>query len=71
MLGKNAPYTPICEGALSWSDYLNCYVYVGMFYGYVSDGYTDENRPDGAKVFLGNGGGYVVWNSETKTWVKI
>lgn len=71
MLGKDAPYTPICDGALSWSDDLNCYVYVGMYYGHVSDGYTDENRPNGAKVFLGNGGGYIVWNSETKTWDKI
>lgn len=68
---KTDEYTPICDGALSWSDYLNCYVYVGMFYGHVSDGYTEENRPNGAKVFLGNGGGYVVWNSETKTWIKI
>lgn len=64
-------YTPICDGALSWSDDLNCYVYVGMYYGHVSDGYTDENRPNGAKVFLGNGGGYIIWNSETKTWIKI
>lgn len=68
---KTDEYAPICAGALSWSDDLNCYVYVGMYYGHVSDGYTDENRPDGAKVFLGNGGGYVVWNSKTKTWVKI
>lgn len=68
---KKDEYTPICDGALSWSDYLNCYVYVGMFYGHVSDGYTNENRPNGAKVFLGNGGGYIVWNSETKTWIKI
>lgn len=68
---KTDEYTPICDGALSWSDDLNCYVYVGMYYGHVSDGYADENRPNGAKVFLGNGGGYIVWNSETKTWNKI
>ena len=68
---NGAIYMPICDGALSWSDYLNCYVYVGMYYGHVSDGYTDENRPNGAKVFLGNGGGYIVWNRETKTWNKI
>lgn len=68
---KGETYTPICDGALSWSDNLNCYVYVGMFYGHVSDGYTDENRPNGAKVFLGNGGVYIIWNSETKTWIKI
>jgi len=67
----NEVYMPLTDGALSWSNDLNCYVYVGMYYGHVSDGYTDENRPNGAKVFLGNGGGYIVWNSETKTWDKI
>lgn len=68
---KNNEYTPICEGALSWNDYYNTYIYVGMFYGHVSDGYTDENRPNGAKIMLGNGGGFIVWNSETKTWDKV
>ena len=63
-------YMPICEGALSWNDYYNCYIYVGMYYGHVSDGYTDDSRPDGAKVMLGNGGGFIVWNSETKKWDK-
>lgn len=67
---KNNEYTPICEGALNWNDYYNTYIYVGMFYGHVSDGYTDENRPNGAKIMLGNGGGFIVWNSETKTWDK-
>ena len=67
---NDATYTPICDGALSWSDYLNCYVYVGMFYGHVSDGYTDENRPNGARIMLGNGGGYIIWDSETKKWNK-
>ena len=70
MLGKDAPYTPECGGALSWNDYYNTYIYVGMFYGHVSDGYTDDNRPNGAKIMLGNGGGFIVWNSETKTWDK-
>lgn len=68
---KNNEYTPECGGALSWNDYYNTYIYVGMFYGHVSDGYTDDNRPNGAKIMLGNGGGFIVWNSETKTWNKV
>lgn len=68
---NSATYTPICEGALNWNDYYNTYIYVGMFYGHVSDGYTDDNRPNGAKIMLGNGGGFIVWNSETKTWDKV
>ena len=70
MLGKDAPYTPMCDGAISWNDYYNCYILVGMYYGKVFDGYTDDNRPNGARILLGNGGVFIVWNSETKTWDK-
>ena len=64
-------YMPTCGGALSWSDYHNCYIYVGMFYGHVADGYTDDNRPNGADIMLGNGGGHIIWDSETKKWNKV
>jgi len=66
----NAVYMPLTDGALSWNDYYNTYIYVGMYYGHVSDGYTDDNRPNGARIMLGNGGGFIVWNSETKTWER-
>ena len=71
MNGKDAPYTPIIGGALQWNEPNQCYIHIGMYYGYISDGYTDDNRPNGAKVMLGNGGGFIVWNSETKTWNKV
>lgn len=64
-------YTPILGGALQWNEPNQCYIHIGMYYGYISDGYTDDNRPNGAKVMLGNGQGTVVWSSETKTWNKI
>ena len=70
MLGKDAPYTPECGGALNWNDYYGCYMYIGYWDGDISDGYTNEDRPNGAKVTLNNGRGVVVWNSETKTWIK-
>lgn len=70
MNGKDAPYTPILGGALQWNEPNQCYIHIGMYYGYISDGYTDDNRPNGAKVMLGNGQGTVVWDSETKKWNK-
>lgn len=67
----NIPYTPICEGSLSWNDYYKCYLYVGFWDGhFMPDGYTDENRPDGASVMLNNGRGTIVWNKEQKKWEK-
>jgi hypothetical protein len=70
MLGKDAPYTPECGGALNWNDYYGCYMYIGYWDGDISDGYTNEDRPNGAKVTLNNGRGVVVWNSETHKWEK-
>lgn len=70
MLGKDAPYTPICDGALSWNEYYNCYMYVGYWDGHIADGYTDDNRPDGASVTLNNGRGELVWSSITRKWIK-
>ena len=67
-IGKSQSYRPMCGGALSWNDYYGCYLYVGMFYEHLADGYTDATRPNGARVMLNNGRGFIVWNGETKSW---
>ncbi len=66
----NAPYTPITDGELRWNDYYKCYLFIGMFYENLVDGYTDDNRPNGATIVLNNARGTIVWNSETKKWEK-
>lgn len=67
---KNNEYTPECGGALNWNDYYGCYMYVGYWNGFIPDGYTDDNRPDGATITLNNGRGTVTWDVKTKTWIK-
>ena len=42
-----------------------------FYYGVISDGYTDDNRPNGATITLNNARGDIRWNSETKTWDKV
>ena len=72
MLGKDAPYTPLTDGALSWNEYYSCYMYIGYWDGkHIPDGYDDDTRPDGASVTLNNGRGTITWDSKTKTWNKI
>lgn len=67
----NEVYMPTCDGALSWNEYYNCYMCVGFWDGkHIPDGYDDDTRPDGASVTLNNGRGTLVWNAETKTWIK-
>lgn len=64
-------YRPICGGALNWNDYYQKYMYIGNFDGFIPDGYTDENRPDGATIMLNNSRGTLVWSVITKTWNKV
>lgn len=70
MLGEDAPYAPQTNYSLMWSDEYKCYIYVGMFLSMLADGYTDEDRPNGARIMLNNARGFVVWNSKTKMWEK-
>ena len=61
-------YRPTTDGIFQyWNDNRKCL----MFNGYIdqlNDGYSDEERPDGAKVAWGM---YEwVWSSRTKEWVK-
>jgi hypothetical protein len=67
----NEEYMPLTDGALSWNDYYRKYMYIGNFDGFISDGYTDENRPDGATIMLNNNRGTLVWSVITKTWNKV
>lgn len=70
MLGENAPYAPATDGSIKWNDENQCYIYIGMFFGYIPDGYTDENRPDGATLMLNNGRGFIKWSSTEKKWIN-
>jgi len=68
---NSATYTPLTDGALSWNNYYNCFMYVGYWDGkHIPDGYDDDTRPDGASVTLNNGRGVISWDAITKTWIK-
>ena len=41
-----------------------------FYYSTISDGYDDNNRPDGATLTLNNARGDIRWNSNTKKWDK-
>ena len=61
-------YHPLTDSIFQyWNDERKCL----MFNGYIdqlNDGYTDDNRPDGAKVAWSM---YEwIWSSQTKQWIK-
>lgn len=41
-----------------------------FYYGVISDGYTDDNRPNGATITLNNGRGRIQWDAKSKEWIK-
>ena len=63
-------YTP--QGRSIWfNEETKSYWSMDNFYDEkIYDGYTDDNRPNGATITLNNARGIIVWNSETKTWEK-
>lgn len=68
----NEVYMPLTDGALSFNEYYNCYMYVGYWDGkHIPDGYDDDTRPDGASVTLNNGRGVIYWSSKNKKWEKV
>ena len=66
----NQAYSPLCGGMLNWNEYYKCYMYTGIWYGGIVDGYTDDNRPDGAEITLNNGRGRIQWDAKSKEWRK-
>lgn len=42
-----------------------------FYYESISDGYEDDNRPDGATLTLNNARGNIKWNAQTKKWEKV
>lgn len=55
-------------------DELRCFYYYTGFYmrsNDIMDGYTDEERPDCAKLCLNNARGVIQWNADKKEWVKV
>lgn len=64
----NEGYHPSTNGTtFVWNETLNCYMYVGNINNFF-DGYTNENRPNGAQ-FKSFGYTYT-WNANTKSWDK-
>lgn len=68
--GEETKYIPETSPLLMWNDYYKCYMYLGYWDGDISDGYTNDDRPNGASITLNNGRGTFIWDSESKKWVK-
>lgn len=64
-----AEYHPYGNLSLMFSEKYQCYIYIGYYDGTLIDGYTDDERPDGATVMLNSGRGTIVWSKAEKKWI--
>jgi len=68
-------YTPTGNNLIQWSEKHNIYICSDDFDYYdrnrIRDGYTDQNRPDGATIVLYGGRGTIQWCKETKKWEYV
>lgn len=64
-----AEYHPYGNLSLMFSEKYQCYIYIGYYNGTLIDGYTDDERPDGATVMLNSGRGTIVWSKSEKRWI--
>ena len=70
MNGADSEYTP--QGRTIWfnEETKSYWSDDNFYYGTISDGYTDDDRPDGARLVLNNARGELTWDSNNKKWVK-
>lgn len=68
--GEDKGYYPETGFSILWNEELRCFYYIGMDLGFIPDGYSDDDRPDGATLILNNARGTIVWNAELKKWIR-
>ena len=62
-------YHPFGNYSILYDDNSKQYIYIGYYDGRMSDGYTDDNRPDGATIILNSGRGTIVWSKAEQKWI--
>lgn len=60
-------YMPQGRG-IYYDENTKSYMCIEPFYGEIYDGYTNDNRPDGARISLNNGRGTITWSANTHRW---
>lgn len=70
-LGNSSEYSPTLSWQLFYNEDIKCHLYIGHFNGFISDGYEDSKRPNGATVMLNNGRGKIVWDSNSQKWMLV
>lgn len=77
--GKDIVYDPTCGTETEYHPYGNLsimydeinhrYIYTAYDFNMIADGYTDDERPDGAVLVLNSGRGTLTWSKAERKWI--
>lgn len=77
--GKDVVYDPSCTTKEEYHPYGNFsimydeinhrYIYTAYDFSMIADGYTDDERPDGAVLVLNSGRGTLTWSKAERKWI--
>lgn len=62
-------YHPYGNFSIMYDEINHCYVYIAYSYSMIADGYTDDERPDGAVLVLNSGRGTLTWSKAERKWI--
>ena len=67
--GTEAEYHPYGNTSIMYDEINHCYMYIAFSYSMIADGYTDDERPDGAVLVLNSGRGTLTWSKAERRWI--
>ena len=65
----SSPYHPYGNTSIMYDEINHCYMYIAYSYSMIADGYTDDERPDGAVLVLNSGRGTLTWSKAERKWI--
>ena len=62
-------YHPYGNFSIMYDETNNRYIYTAYDFSMIADGYTDDERPDGAVLVLNSGRGTLTWSKAERKWI--
>lgn len=62
-------YHPYGNFSIMYDEINHRYIYTAYDFNMIADGYTDDERPDGAVLVLNSGRGTLTWSKAERKWI--
>lgn len=65
----SSSYHPYGNTSIMYDENSHRYIYTAYSFSMIADGYTDDERPDGAVLVLNSGRGTLTWSKAERRWI--